>query len=84
MDTRKYGYTKVWIHESMDTRKYGYTKIWIGAFKKYVRPEGGGGLGGWPKANREGGGGAFTIAYVRFSKNCMANFVHAGYSYRII
>ena len=39
---------------------------------------GGGGVDQKRTKTNMGGGGAFTIAYVRFSKNCMANFVHAG------
>ena len=54
----------------------------IGGIQKVRSPRGGALTKSEQK--RTGGGGAFTIAYVRFSKNCMANFVHAGYSYRII
>ena len=58
-----------------------------GHSKSTFAQRGGGGGGGLTKSEQKrtgGGGGVFTIAYVRFSKNCMANFVHAGYSYRII
>ena len=56
----------------------------LGGIQKVRSPRGGGGGLTKSEQKRTGGGGAFTIAYVRFSKNCMANFVHAGYSYRII
>ena len=56
----------------------------MGAFKKYVRPEGGGDRGVDQKRTWGGGGGLSPLRTFAFQKNCMANFVHAGYSYRII